>query len=84
MSTMAVLFGSEPTAIASVFTPLSAISFMVFVLLYTPCIAALSAISKEMGSKKWTAVSIVYQLAVAWFTSALVYQVGLLFMNIMG
>ena len=84
VSTMAVLFGSDPSAIASVFTPLSAISFMVFVLLYTPCIAALSAISKEMGSKKWTAVSVIYQLVVAWFTSALVYQVGLLFMNILG
>jgi len=82
VSTMAVLYGGSAAAVSEVFTPLSAFSFMVFVLLYTPCIAALSAIRKEMGSAKWTAISIGYQLAVAWFASALVFQAGTLFGHI--
>ena len=82
VSTMSVLFSG--TALSTVFTPLSAISFLVFVLLYTPCVAALSAISREMNSKKWTAFAVVYQLCVAWFASALVYQFGTLIMNIVG
>lgn len=82
VSTMSVLFSG--TALSTVFTPLSAISFLVFVLLYTPCVAALSAISREMNSKKWTAFAVVYQLCVAWLASALVYQFGTLIMNIVG
>lgn len=84
VSTMAVLFGGEATGITSLFTPLSAISFMVFVLLYTPCVAAMSAIHKEMHSRKWTLITIVYQLAVAWFASAFVYQIGTLIMHLFG
>lgn len=80
VSTLSVLMGNS---IGSIFTPLSALSYMVFVLLYTPCIAALSAIRKEMGSGKWTAISIVYQLFTAWFVSALVYQIGLLILNVL-
>ncbi len=79
-STLAVLYNG--TSILNSFSALSAFSFLVFVLLYTPCVAALSAIRKEMGSAKWTAVSIVYQLFVAWFASALVYQIGTLIINL--
>lgn len=79
-STLAVLYPGA--SLSSAFSPLSAFSFLVFVLLYTPCIAALSAIRKEMGSAKWTAVTIVYQIFVAWLASALVYQFGTLIMNI--
>ncbi|MDP4119509.1 MAG: ferrous iron transport protein B [Bacillota bacterium] len=74
VSTMAVLYPGS--ALSGAFTQLSAFSFLIFVLLYTPCIAAMSAIYKEMNSKKWTLVAIVYQLFVAWFISALVYNVG--------
>ena len=81
VSTMAILYNSGmdtslSAALSQTFTPLSAYSFMVFVLLYTPCIAALSAIRKEMCSFKWTFVTIVYQLVVAFLMSALVYQIG--------
>lgn len=79
-STLAVLYPGA--SLVSAFSPLSAFSFLVFVLLYTPCVAALSAIRKEMGSAKWTAVTIVYQIFVAWLASALVYQFGTLIMNI--
>lgn len=82
VSTMSVLFTGE--TLASVFTPLAAISFLAFVLLYTPCVAALSAISREMSSKKWTVFAIVYQLVVAWFVSAFIFQIGTLIMNFMG
>ncbi len=82
VSTMSVLFSGA--GLSTVFTPLSALSFLTFVLLYTPCVAALSAIAREMSSKKWTAFAIFYQLAVAWFASAFVYQMGTLFMNLVG
>lgn len=79
-STLAVLYPGA--SIADAFSPLAAFSFLVFVLLYTPCIAALSAIHKEMGSLKWTAVTVVYQIFVAWFASALVFQFGTLINNL--
>lgn len=82
VSTMAVLYGGSALAAAADFTPLSAFSFMVFVLLYTPCVAALSAIRKEMASAKWTALAVVYQLAAAWFVSAFVFQMGTLIGNL--
>ncbi|NLX62392.1 MAG: ferrous iron transport protein B [Tissierellia bacterium] len=63
-------------AIQSAFTPLSAVSFMVMTLLYTPCAATLGAIKKETGSLKWTAFSALYSFAIAWLVSVLVYQVG--------
>ena len=79
---MAVLYGGSAMAAAADFTPLSAFSFMVFVLLYTPCVAALSAIRREMASAKWTILAVVYQLAAAWFVSAFVFQIATLFENL--
>ncbi|MFR8230039.1 MAG: ferrous iron transport protein B [Anaeromassilibacillus sp.] len=77
VSTMGILYGGEmelSCALAAAFTPLSACSFLLFVLLYTPCVAALSAIYREMKSIRWTAVCVIWQLCVAWYTSALFYQ----------
>ena len=74
VSSMAVLFGKVP--LVAVFSPLSAYAFLTFVLLYTPCVAAVSAIHREMGSLKWTLVSVFWQLAAAWFASACVFQFG--------
>jgi len=62
-----------------VFTPLVALSFMIFVLLYFPCIGVLAAIIKESGSWKWGAFTVFYTTAVAWIASFLVYQTGSLF-----
>jgi ferrous iron transport protein B len=58
------------------FTPLSAYAFMTFTLLYTPCIAALGAIKREMNSWKWTAFALIWQIGMAWIVSMLVYQIG--------
>ena len=60
-------------------TPLTAISLLVFILLYFPCIAAIVAISRETGSWKWGLFSFVYNTAVAWIVSFLIYNIGSLF-----
>jgi ferrous iron transport protein B len=57
------------------FTPLSAVSLLVFVLLYVPCVATLGAIRHEFGGS-WAVTSAIYQTAVAWFAAFLVYQGG--------
>lgn len=58
------------------YTALSAYSFMAFILLYTPCMATVATIKKETASMKWTIVSIVYALILAYALSFLIYQVG--------
>lgn len=62
------------------FTPLVALSFMVFVVLYFPCIATIVAISREAGGWKYGAFTILYNTAVAWIFSFIVYQAGSLFL----
>ncbi len=61
------------------FTPLSAFSYLVFILLYTPCVAAVATIYREMNSLRWTAASVAWQVLAACLMSTLVYQVGRLF-----
>ncbi len=72
------LSSEDPVSGKPDFTPLVAFSFMVFVLLYFPCIASVIAISGETGSWRWGLFSIVYNTALAWITAFVVYQVGLL------
>lgn len=57
----------------------SALSFMVFILLYCPCIATITAISRETGSWRYGAFSVLYNTAVAWLLAFIVYQIALLF-----
>ena len=67
------------TALSGTFhTPVAAYAFLVFILLYVPCVAAVSTMVREMGSLKWTARSILWQLAAAWLVSFVVFQVGML------
>lgn len=61
------------------FTPASALAFMVFVLLYFPCIAAMSAIIRESGSWKYGLFSLVYNTVLAWCMAFVVYRIALLF-----
>ena len=84
VSTMQVLYGASTTAqlgqaLQGQFTQLSAYSFLVFTLLYTPCVSALAAIRREMNSRKYTLLSVFMQLGVAYVAALLVYQVGRLF-----
>ena len=57
-------------------TPLSALSMMVFVLLYLPCLATTAAIKRETGSYKWMFFSIAYSTSIAWIVALIVYQGG--------
>ena len=65
-----------------VFTPLVAYSFLLFILLYFPCIASVVAISKEAGHWKWAVFAMFYTTALAWMVSFLVYQTGTLISNL--
>jgi ferrous iron transport protein B len=66
----------ETALVESGMTPLSALSMMVFVLLYLPCLATTTAIRRETGSTRWMLFSIAYSTAVAWGMAFLVYQGG--------
>lgn len=81
IGTLGVLFaghGGLSNALQMQFTPLSAFSFLVFVLLYTPCVAAVATVQSELKSRRWTAYTVLVPCIVAWLASALVYQLGLL------
>lgn len=58
------------------FTPLSAFSFMLFVLLYTPCVVALITVIRELKNWKWSIFSVSYQLLLAWTSATLIFQIG--------
>jgi len=80
VSTLAVLTGNNvanlTNTLTTLFTPVSACSYLVFTLLYTPCVAAISAVKREMGSAKSAAGVVLFQTGVAWVVSFLVYNVG--------
>ena len=80
VSTMSVLVGASVDtlsgALGGLFTTRSALSFLVFTLLYTPCVAAIATFRRELGSKLQTACVVVEQCAVAWIFAFQVYQVA--------
>ena len=80
ISTMAVLLETNLSnlggALSEIFTPLTAVSFLVFTLLYTPCVAAVASIRRELGSKLQTLGVVLLQCTVAWICALVVYQVG--------
>ena len=90
VSSCAVLFGivnaSSPEGMTAFYTalenigfgPLNAFCLMVFCLLYIPCAASLATIRKESGSWAWMGFTAVFQLAVAWLVTFIVYRIGLL------
>jgi len=78
LGTMGAIYGgSLSSAVLSHFTTVSAYSFMVFVLLYTPCISVIATMKKEFGYKM-ALFSVSYQFALAWIVSFIVYRIGLL------
>ncbi len=85
VSSLGILYSAEkadePDALknallSSEMTPLSALSLMVFVLLYLPCVATIATIRKETGSLKWTLFSITYSTFIAWTAAFCLYQGG--------
>ncbi|MEG2634549.1 MAG: nucleoside recognition domain-containing protein, partial [Oscillospiraceae bacterium] len=83
VSTLSVLMGTSletlSTALGALFTPISAASFLIFTLLYTPCIAAIATIKRELGSKLQTIGIVVGQCMIAWLCAFAVFQIGNLF-----
>jgi len=69
-------YKSGPKAGAKIFTPLTAFTFLIFILIYFPCVAVVAAIKKETGSWKWALFTIVTTTTLAWVISFLVYQIG--------
>ena len=83
VASMSMFYGFALTASSTVvaaamtgFTPISALSYLVFVLLYVPCAAAVSTLYKETRSLRLTAFSVGWQIAVAYIVSLIVYQIG--------
>ncbi len=83
VSTMAVLMGTSVNelggALSSLFTPLSALSFLVFTLLYTPCVAAIATVRRELHSRGATLGVVLMQCGVAYLAALAVWQIGSLF-----
>jgi len=73
VSTLAILYGGDLSTAG--FTPLTAFSFMLFVLLYFPCVATIATLRREAG-KVWAWFTVFHSIALAWFISFLVYQAG--------
>jgi ferrous iron transport protein B len=70
------VYASGDKAGENVFTPLIAFSFMIFILLYAPCIGTLSVIARETGSVKWSFFVLTYTTFIAWLMAVIIYQGG--------
>jgi ferrous iron transport protein B len=82
VGTMGVIYGGELSEILpTVFTALSAYSFLIFVLLYTPCVSLIATMKKEYGTRM-AVFSVTYQFVLAWVVSFLVFNIGSLIMKI--
>ena len=79
VSTLTLLLGGDVSQIQTLFTPFSAIVFLVFTLLYTPCVAAIATVKRELGSVRSAAVTVFMQCAIAWIMALLVRCVGMIF-----
>lgn len=76
VSTLSILFGSTEEIVATI-TPVAALALLVFCLLYTPCVAAVTAVKRELGGK-YALFVVVGQCLIAWVMAVLTYQIGLL------
>lgn len=79
VSTLTVLLGGSTAALTELFTPFTALVFLVFTLLYTPCVAAVASVRREMGTRKAAVLVVVVQCVIAWLIAFLVYLAGLAF-----
>ena len=79
VSTLTVLMGGNAELVSTLFTPFTAAVFLVFTLLYTPCVAAIATVKREMGSTKAAVATVIIQCAIAWCVAFLIHAVGLAF-----
>ncbi len=77
VSTLTVLLGGDTAALSTMFTPLTAVVFLVFTLLYTPCVAAIAAVKRELGGARAAACVALQQCLIAWVVAFLVRLLGL-------
>jgi ferrous iron transport protein B len=83
VATFGIIYGGEEqlaSALLTLFNTASAFSFVIFILLASPCFAAIGSIKREMNSWKWTLGTIVFQTGLAYIVAMLVYQIGRLFL----
>jgi len=80
VSTLTVLFGSKEVLL-SVLSPVSAAALLVFCLLYSPCVAAITSIRRELGGK-WAAAIAVGQCVIAWLCALVIRGIGILFIMV--
>lgn len=83
VSTMSVLYGVSASAdlsaiLSSIFSPVAAYAFLVFILLYMPCMSAFATIKRELGGWRWALSAAAFQTCLAWLTAFVVYHVGML------
>lgn len=78
VSTLTVLMGGNVAALKTMLTPFTAYVFLIFTLLYTPCVAAIATVKREMGTVKAAAAIVIIQCATAWIVAFLVHCVGLI------
>ncbi len=82
IATLAVLYAGTSSlalALGSLISPAAAIALLVFILLYTPCVASIAAVKQESGSWKYALFIVAFQLSIAWIMSFIVYRLLLLF-----
>ena len=87
VSSMSLFYGFSLTdyaaagaVMSATFSPAAALAFLAFCGLYTPCVAAIATIRREMNSFSWTALALIWQLGVAWLTSFAVYRIACAFL----
>ena len=74
-------YNTGPRTGEKIFTPLAGASYLLFILVYMPCVAVIATVSKESGSWKWALFLMVYTTVLAWLLSFAVFQIGSLFLN---
>lgn len=79
VSTLTVLLGGNTALLSTLFTPFTAFIFLTFTLLYTPCIAAIACIKRELGSKKAALFIVLIQCCIAWIVAFVIHSIGVLF-----
>lgn len=78
VSTLTVLFGGDMSVLNTLFTPFSALVFLVFTLLYTPCVAAIASVKREMGTARSAFLVVIMQCVIAWIVAFAVRMIGML------
>ena len=76
VSTLTVLMGGDASMVSTLFSPFSAIVFLVFTLLYTPCVAAIATVKREMGGARAAVATVVIQCVIAWCVAYAVHILG--------